>query len=193
MENHVHLLLHNESTDVSLFMKKVEVSYALYYNKKYERIGHLFQDRFRSEIISNDAALLAVFRYILNNPQKAGIARSTEYQWSSIREYGRTDGITDSTIVYNMIGEKEELYDFLKVSNKIEFIEDLPSKHDDEWGMNIIHQVLCGASGTTLQGMSKIDRNETLALLKSKGLSVRQLERLTGINRGVIQKAKASK
>ena len=65
MENHVHLLIQDRNGAAPLFMKKMGVSYAQYYNRKYDRIGHLFQDRYKSERIEDDAYLLTVFRYIL--------------------------------------------------------------------------------------------------------------------------------
>ena len=74
MENHVHLLLHADS-GLDRLMKRIGTSYAYYFNEKYSRSGHLFQDRFSSEPVEDEAYLLAVVRYIHNNPQKAGICR----------------------------------------------------------------------------------------------------------------------
>jgi REP element-mobilizing transposase RayT len=88
MNNHVHLLVNDNGNDISKLMKSINVSYVSYFNKVYERCGHLFQDRFRSEIIDNDPYLLEVSRYIHNNPVKAGIvARPGEYRWSSYNAY----------------------------------------------------------------------------------------------------------
>ena len=65
MENHVHLLVHGESEQIILFMKKLGVNYAGWFNWKYERTGHLFQDRYKSEPVEDDGYLLTVFRYNL--------------------------------------------------------------------------------------------------------------------------------
>jgi len=59
-------------------MKHLGVSYVYWYNRKYERRGHLFQDRFKSECIEDDAYLLTVIRYIHNNPVKAAIVHKPE-------------------------------------------------------------------------------------------------------------------
>lgn len=194
MENHVHLLIHNKENKVALFMKKVGVSYAKYYNEKYERTGHLFQDRYKSETIKDERNLLTVFRYILNNPQNAGIAKSQNYAWSSIHEYGKVNCLSDSSMLEKMIGSNEQLLKFLNDSDEnefeTEFMEDIPAKHDDAWAMEIICKVTNASSGTVLQKMSKSERDEMLTTIKKAGLSIRQIERLTGINRGVIQKAK---
>jgi len=62
--------------------------YVYYYNWKYKRSGHLFQDRFKSEPIDDDSYLLAVLRYIHNNPVEAGVSKwADKYQWSSYNEY----------------------------------------------------------------------------------------------------------
>ena len=53
-----------------------------YYNKKYDRVGHLFQDWYKSEVIVYEVGLLNVYRYILNNPVKAHIAKLNKYEWS---------------------------------------------------------------------------------------------------------------
>ena len=87
MENHVHLLVYGETEQIILLMKKLGVSYSFYFNRKYDRVGHLFQDRYRSEPVEDDAYLLTVFRYILRNPCKAGICKASEYPWSSYGMY----------------------------------------------------------------------------------------------------------
>ncbi len=88
MENHVHLLIKEGNDSISKIMKRISVSYVSYFNKKYTRVGHLFQDRFRSEIIEDDTYLLMAARYIHNNPVKAGMVnKASEYGWNSYKAY----------------------------------------------------------------------------------------------------------
>jgi REP element-mobilizing transposase RayT len=88
MDNHLHLIIYDNGNDISLIMKSLNVSYAMYYNKKYKRVGHLFQDRYKSEIVDNDSYLLELSKYIHNNPVKAGIVKDAiDYKWSSFRQY----------------------------------------------------------------------------------------------------------
>ena len=188
MENHVHLLVHDSDASVSSFMKKIGVSYALYYNRKYDRTGHLFQDRFRSETIKDDAYLLTAFRYILNNPQKAGICKADEYPWSSYREFGTSSGLTDSKLLAEMIGTGAAFHQFMQQQDDNECMEAEHQKKDDAWALSVIRESLHIASGSQLQQFDRKQRDEALAMLKKKGVSIRQLERLTGINRGIIQK-----
>ena len=189
MENHVHLLLRDSQAKISVFMKKTGVSYAQYYNRKYERTGHLFQDRYKSELIADDTYLLSVFRYILNNPAKAGICPAEEYPWSSYHEYGKDNGLTDAGMLYDMIGSEAEFRQFMQRDDEAEHLEAEPRKKDDAWALETLQKELNLINGTQLQQFEKKQRDEMLALLKKKGLSVRQIERLTGINRGIIQKA----
>ena len=72
---HVHLLLKAESQCLERTMKRLLVVYANYYNKKLQRIGHVFQDRFRNEPIDSQRYFMACARYIHNNAVKAGISR----------------------------------------------------------------------------------------------------------------------
>jgi len=68
--------------------KQKEPSLLLFYNLQQNRIGHVFQDRYRSEIITDDKYLLQVIRYVHNNPVNAKIVKSPEnYIWSSYTEY----------------------------------------------------------------------------------------------------------
>ena len=88
MDNHVHLLIDDNGNDISRLVKSINISYAYYFNRTYKRCGHLFQDRFRSELVDNDGYLLEVSRYIHNNPVAAGVVKEpSEYSWSSYNIY----------------------------------------------------------------------------------------------------------
>ena len=68
MGNHVHLLLEEKKEPLSQIFKRLGVRYVYWYNWKYKRTGHLFQDRFKSEPVEDDSYFLAVLRYIFQNP-----------------------------------------------------------------------------------------------------------------------------
>ena len=74
MDNHYHLLLETKKENLSLLMRQVNSNYAIYFNKKEERTGHLWQGRFRSWYVLNEEYLYTLFRYIEQNPVRAGIA-----------------------------------------------------------------------------------------------------------------------
>ncbi|MBU3109859.1 transposase [Clostridium gasigenes] len=88
MTNHIHLIIETEDKDISDFIKRVHSRYAWNFNKKYNYIGHLFQDRYRSELIDTDKYLLESSRYIHLNPVKAKMVELPEdYEWSSYNQY----------------------------------------------------------------------------------------------------------
>lgn len=87
MDNHIHLLVKEGNDSISKIIKRIATSYALYFNKKYKRIGHVFQDRYKSENIEDERYLLSAIRYIHQNPVKAGIGKIGTYKWSSYKLY----------------------------------------------------------------------------------------------------------
>jgi len=83
MDNHYHLLLETTSQNLSLFMRQVNANYAIYFNKKYKRTGHLWQGRYSSWYILNEEYLYSLFRYIEHNPIKAKLAQAVgEYPYT---------------------------------------------------------------------------------------------------------------
>ena len=170
-------------------MKKLGVSYALYFNRKYERCGHLLQDRYLSEPVEDDAYLLTVFRYILDNPRKAGICSARDYRWSSYAQYDHPSSFMDLSLVHSLIGDKEKYDAFIKEANDDQCLEYDKTVHDDRWAKNVIRKYLGVESGTAVQKLTRKDRDAALRMLKDKGLTVRQIERMTGINRNAVQRA----
>lgn len=89
MNNHAHLAGKFETTEfMTKFMKKINTRYAGYYNSKGNRVGHVFQDRYKSEAIVSERQLLATIRYIHSNPVKANLsALPWQYPWSTCGVY----------------------------------------------------------------------------------------------------------
>lgn len=138
MDNHIHLLIKEGEDTIQRSVKRIGVSYAYYFNKKYARIGHVFQDRFRSETIEDDKYLMSVVRYIHNNPVKAGIVeKALDYPWSSYHEYlksGKELKIVNTKVLLAMLSLNEinaikQLMEFTNEQNEDAFI-DLDNKVD---------------------------------------------------------------
>ena len=88
MNNHIHLLIKEGCEELGTVFRRIGARYVYWYNRKYSRRGHLFQDRYKSEVVEDDGYLLTVLRYIHQNPLKAGIVKNIEkYPWSSYQEY----------------------------------------------------------------------------------------------------------
>ena len=86
MDNHVHLLLFSGQEGISTFMRRLLTGYAVWFNQKHRRSGHLFQNRFKSIVCEEDPYLLELVRYIHLNPLRAKVVESIEklnrYPWS---------------------------------------------------------------------------------------------------------------
>ena len=143
-----------------------------------------------SEAANDDEYLLTVVRYIHRNPEKAGIAKAEDYRWSSYPDYLTPGEVIDNGSVLEMIGGADHFADWMRRERE-ENCLDIRKKrwiHDDK-ARRLICETYNLSSGTQLQQMDRQERDTALRWLKERGLTVRQLERLTGINRGVIQKA----
>ena len=196
MSNHVHFLVQASPEAIPGFMKSIEVSYAQYFNSTHEHVGHLFQNRYKSEAITSERYFLAAFRYILLNPQTAGICRWEEYRWSSSGTYlmREDDGITDTSLITDIIGGRDEVVCFVnRNAEDLSQIAEpvLPGKRlADNKALKTIQAISGLKDPMAIQGTDRETRNELLAALKKKGITIRQLERMTGINRNTIQRAK---
>ena len=191
MSNHVHLLLNSPAENLSAFVKKLGVHYVAYFNSKYDRVGHLFQDRFRSEPIEDEAYLLTVFRYILRNPEKAGLCKASEYSWSSYSLYGKENHLTDTSVFHDYLGDYSHYQVFMEADiSDASVMEYNPRRPcDDTRAAREAMRRLQLKSLSDLQKCSKETRNQAIKILRSEGISERQIPRITGFSRGLIRKA----
>lgn len=87
MPSHFHLLIQTKKVPIATIMKTISIRYVVYLNKKYNRVGILFQNRFKSKLCDKDVYFLGVSRYIHLNPVVAGLVHNAEsYPWSSLEE-----------------------------------------------------------------------------------------------------------
>ena len=172
---------------VTLIMKRLLTKYARWYNIKYKRSGALIANRYKSKPVDVDEYFLSVVRYIHQNPVKAKITDNlSEYEWSSYTEYiTDKDGLTDKGFVLELLS-KEEFIEFHNTEEELAFtVDDRTKISDDEIRRNILKEI--GIDPKLIGEQEKNRRNEILRALKNK-YSIRQLERVTGISRGVIHK-----
>lgn len=86
MDNHYHLLIETNTPSLSKGMKFINGTYTQYYNRQHQRVGHIFQGRFKAILVQKDAYLLELARYIALNPVRARMVRSAkDWPWSSYR------------------------------------------------------------------------------------------------------------
>lgn len=201
MDNHIHLLLRESAQEnIGMTMKRLAVSFVCYYNKKYKTIGHLFQDRFKSEKVDTDAYLLTVVRYIHQNPVKAGIVqKSYLWKWSScLGYYGENyypDTLLDEEFILNMFYKQKlkaiELFkEFNEQDNADKCLEDIMPKNitDDEL-KDKIKEIIPNINIISIKTLEKTERNEVLKKIKKiEGITQRQLARVIGISQGLISR-----
>ena len=127
MNNHVHILINTPKLEeLSNYMQRLNCKYGKYYNKKYNRVGYVFRDRFKTEGIYSEEHLLNCIKYIYDNPVKAGMCRKAEeYPYSNYKPIQKH--IEDKYIFIDVDEDKEEEYkkfiiDFLN-KNKIELVD----------------------------------------------------------------------
>jgi len=169
-----------------------------YFNRKYGHDGHLFKERFKSEPVNDMAYFTVLLRYIHQNPVKAGIVhRVKDYEYSS---WGKFDGtvepvfqICDTRTVLNRIPFKDlEEWVNEPLDDDVQCLENDNERprlrlSDDQVWQEIIK--IAGVSNSSrFQLLDKEKQRETLRMLLAIGASVRQLQRLTGLGRGVIQR-----
>jgi putative transposase len=108
MDNHIHLLIRETEENISDIIKRISSSYVLWYNKKYNRCGHLFQERFRSEKVESNEYFLTALRYIHQNPYKAGMTHDfTKYYWSSYKNYVGSADYIDIDYTLELLSENK--------------------------------------------------------------------------------------
>jgi len=111
MPNHFHLLIEQVGdTPISNLMLKVCTSYVKYINKKYKRVGHIFQDQFKAVLMENNTQLIWTSTYIHMNAIKDKISKHpSEYPWSSYSDYAseRNLPITSKELLINTFGGKK--------------------------------------------------------------------------------------
>ena len=180
MGNHYHLLVNAELAALSAMMHRLNASYAIYFNTKHERDGHLFQGRFKSVPVESDEQFLTVIRYIHQNPEKAGICRTKDYPWSSYGDYLRGSGFVATDLALSLLGGRERF---------VAFHVGLPSENDVNEGLlNLACSVLNGLEPNTIASLSRKERDGAIRMLKAARLSTRQIEQLTGISRSTVSR-----
>lgn len=194
MDNHVHLLLRMPLEELSELMRTLGSTYASFFNRRHERVGHLFQDRFRSEPVESDEYLLTVVRYIHQNPVVAGLSPSCEYRWSSYRAYlgSPCEGVsTECETVLSMLGGEDGFVRFHQVVAEAPGCIDVESGNrglSPERVREVAEAALGDVSAEEVFSLPRPQRNAALRALRDARLSVRQIERLTGVSRGVVSR-----
>ena len=195
MGNHVHLLVRSEIKELSHFMRILLGRYARYFNERHGRVGHLFQERFKSKPVEDDAHLVECVLYIHLNPDKAGIDSFNNYEWSSYKEHlGQLRYCSNNFVEQLFDGhenyERSHRAALADLSSRDE--EELIVRHHavpDSEILGIGSSVVSPTPLADVKALPKEQRDGLLRALKANGLSARQIERITGISKSVVARA----
>lgn len=194
MGNHLHLLIKTKkdtAEEMEQAMKRLGIRYAQYFNRRYLRVGPVFQGRYKSVPVQTRNYFLRVLRYIHQNPVKANLCElPEEYLWSSYIDYFGQRDMVICPVNKSYALQLADL-DFLKTFHTQKepnpaTMSDEPARLPDQTVMRL------GASmaGCSLGAISTLPESKQAAILRrlvlEEGAFVPQLTRLTGIPRGVI-------
>lgn len=190
MPNHIHILLKEGKEPLSQVFQRIGASFVYWYNGKYERVGHLFQDRYKSEPVEDNTYFLSVLRYIHRNPVKAGIcAEPSEYPYSSYRNYFENDAI-DHDLVEELISKDD--FESYHRENDDDCCMDIQDKSvrriTDEDARRLLRETFSCENVSQAQRLPEEDRIQAIRLLLDAGASIRQVSRLTGTSFGIVRK-----
>lgn len=195
MGNHIHLLINDPDDHMSEAIHAIAVSYAGRYNAHTGHIGHVFQERFWDSPIKSEEYLLEAIRYVHLNPQKAGLAAYDDYPWSSHREYlmgaksrphvceSVVDALFPTPLSYLQFMESVPALPYRPSATAKVSEEDL-----SEFGRAIV-QAVAGCAPTELKSVSKALRNKAILALRKEGLTIKQVQLLTGLGTWIIKNA----
>jgi len=204
MDNHLHLVIKEQKEAISQIIKKIATSYAYYFNNKYKRVGHLFQDRYKSETIEDEPYLLSVIRYVHNNPEKAEITKKEKYRWSSYSNYmdilNHHTEIPEIKEILEMFSSDIEraLKEFIHYSNKYEEKNFLEMREivESEINEENVNEYIKGYLKSRNLKKEDLKRREHTKqkedliqqLKKRSNLSKRKIAILIGVNRETVRK-----
>jgi len=164
MNNHAHILIKTESIkELGKYMHRLNTMYAMHYNKKNNRVGYVFRDRYKAEGIYSEEHLYNCMKYIYNNPVKAGICKKPEdYKYSN----------------YITVPETEDMKStFIDVENENEYIEYINNYLNNN---NIKLEKILN---------NKNELKELIRTLKMEyGVSLRKIAKQLNIGREIVRK-----
>ena len=191
MGNHIHLLIKEEKEPLEQIFKRIGGKFVYWYNIKYQRVGHLFQDRFKSEPVEDDAYLFTVLRYIHQNPTRAKLCENVEdYKFSSYNEYTDRSWIVDTDFILDIMSLDEfTAFNHEENTDKCLEIEEKEAvRLTDEQARAIISKISGSNSVSDFEKLTKDLKEVYVKEFKKFGVSVRQICRLTGMSYYTVQR-----
>ena len=111
MDNHVHMLIEVKDVPLSRIMQGIQQSYTQRYNIRHNRVGHVFEQRYKGILCDKEGYLFQLIRYIHYNPVKAGLEQGIHYKWSShshYLDYRSSRALIDSEEILKILNENKQ-------------------------------------------------------------------------------------
>ena len=191
MNNHVHLLIKEKENTIGQIIGTVASKFAIWYNAKYERVGYLFQDRFKSEAVETNEYFLTVIRYIHQNPVKAGLCKSVdEYEFSSYNEFLSTPFLINKDFVFECTNMQSflTLHNNINDDNCLEIDETVRIRITEEKAQMLFQKLTGCKDKNDFLNLSETNQQRNIQALHNAGLSIRQISALTGTTKNAIEK-----
>lgn len=132
MPNHYHLVLRTRQPNLSSAMRQLNGTFAQWWNRRHHHVGHVFQGRFKAQVVENDFYLLRLCRYVMLNPVRAGLCAAPEqWRWSSYRALA---GLADPVCVDVDSLLSSFAGDLDIVEGRRRLVEYVKDRSDDEMG-----------------------------------------------------------
>lgn len=196
MPNHVHLVLRTGVEPIGLVVKRLGIRYAGWFNRKYGRVGHLFQDRFRSQPVEDDAYVITLLRYVWRNPVQAGLAmRADEYPWSSYDPPGWASRMVDAGELAALL--PQGALDDVRRSVLQPVADDesrgrSTPRHTDSEAAELLRQA-CGAESPDDFGvLPPTTRRRVIGELRTRSISYAQIATATGLSESAVRRTHLS-
>lgn len=197
MDNHIHMIISDGNDAMSKCLHSLAGAYAMHFNGRTAHVGPVFQGRFKSKPIENDAYLLEAVRYVHNNPAEAGICAPSDYQWSSYHEYAGSSScdsppkgpFASTTLILEMLGGTENFAAFHTEGGARRYKEPGRTRMKDDTALETAQRELGPDALQTIKQLGRHERRPLLQRLHDAGLSIQQIERVTGIGRWSVERA----
>lgn len=196
MDNHVHLMMREGIEEIAKSMKRITVSYVYFFNNKYKRVGHLLQDRFRSEVVENESYLLSLARYIHQNPVKAGMVKSAgDFKWSSYNAYrnekGSFQNLVDTEVLLGMfsnhVPKAQKLFAEFMNLEPMESHLDISEEYamDEDKAKKLFQDML---KHRKIKTKDIIPNDLIIDFQAATGLSIRKIAKIVGFNKDKVNR-----
>ena len=195
MSNHYHLLIETSTDNLSKFMRQLNMNYAIYFNKKYKRVGHLWQGRFKSWYVKDEAYLFTLMLYIEQNPLKAKMVKTLDAAYHHFLQKEIPECLQNAWIAQNHGNDHEAIQVMLNSKVDTSVLQELKKASSLVEAPNIDQK-------PDIEKLTKIftnnkdlkERNQKIVKAYEEGYSQHMIAKVLGVSQpavyGVIKRSR---